>query len=85
MIAKSGYVNAYRGTTKAKVGYTADGNIAQQGDTIAKTKYFSVTTVNSENDLAENQTIIDLFIGIAGGSSDSLSNQMTVNWKVTGV
>lgn len=81
---KSGYIDAYRGTTKAKVPYTAEGTIAQSGDTVAKTKYFSVTTVNSENGFSENQAVIDLFIGLAGGTADSLTNQMTVNWKVTG-
>lgn len=81
-LAKGGYIDAKRGTTKAKVGYNADGNIAQDGEVVASTKYFSVNTVNSENNLTGNQEVIDLFINIVGGSADSLSNQMTVNWKV---
>ena len=81
---KAGYKDAFRGTTKAKVGYNADGNIAQEGEVITKTKYFSVTTVNSGNDLDNNTELINLFIELAGGKADSLSNQMTVNWKVTG-
>lgn len=83
-MAKAGYREAYRGTTKAKVGYNADGNIAQQGEAVAKTKYISVNTVNTQNDLQNNTDILNLFIQLAGGTADSLTNQMTVNWKVTG-
>lgn len=83
-MVKSGYRDAYRGTTKAKLGYNAEGNIAQAGEVVEKTKYFSVNTVNTDNGLAENQEVINLFIQLAGGETDSLTNQMTVNWKVTG-
>lgn len=82
-MVKAGYREAYRGVTAAKVPITEDGNIAQTGDTVAGTKKFQVAQVNAGNDLEANNKVLDLFIGlIAGGTHDSLTNTMRVNWKV---
>lgn len=80
--SKTGYIDAQRGTTKAKVLLNRDGNIAQDGEAVASAKYFTVNQISSENNLAQNTAIIDLFIGFAGGKADSLSNKMSVTWEV---
>ena len=81
-MSKTGYVDAQRGTTKAKVDLNEDGQIAQPGDAVAGTKYFTINQVNPENSLVQNTKVIDLFIGFANGSADSLSNKMSVTWEV---
>lgn len=82
-MVKQGYREAYRGVTAVKVPITADGNIAQDGDTVAGTKRMQISQVNADNGLPENNKVFDLFIGlIAGGSHDSLTNTMRVNWQV---
>lgn len=79
---KSGYIDAQRGVTKSLVGINQDGNIAQDGDTVVKSKYFSINAANADNNLAQNTKLINFFINLAGGSADSLSNKMIVTWEV---
>lgn len=81
-LSKDGYRDAQQAVTKVKVPITADGNIAQSGDTATGTKSFRVNQVNAANGLTDNQDILNLFIGFAGGTTDSVSNTMAVTWEV---
>lgn len=81
-LEKTGYTAAVLGTTKVNVGTDADGYIAAAGTTIAGKKSFSINKVNAENSLQDNQEVLDFFIGLATGTTDSLSNTMQVKWGV---
>lgn len=82
-LAKTGYSDAITGTTKVNVGTDADGYIAASGTTIAGTKSFSINRVNAENTLQDNQDVLNFFIGLATGTTDSISNTMQVKWGVS--
>lgn len=81
---KEGYITAHRGTTKVKVAINENGDIASEDDVVAGSRYYSVNQVNASNNLADNQAILELFLGFVGasGSSDQASNKMTVTWGV---
>lgn len=82
-MVKQGYREAYRGTAAVKVALNSEGNIAQSGETVAGTKKYQVSQVNAANGLNENTEVFNLFIGlIAGGTQDSLTSTMRVNWSV---
>lgn len=81
-LAKEGYSPAIQGTTAVNVAITDEGYIAVEGDTVAGTKKFQVNKVSAENDLVDNTEVLDFFITLANGSSDSLSNTMSVKWGV---
>lgn len=81
-LSKEGYGGAVQGTTKVKIGVDANGYIAQAGTTPAGTKNFSITKVNAENSLQDNTDVLNFFLNLAQGQSDSLSNTMDVKWSV---
>ena len=81
-LEKTGYTAAVQGTTKVNIGITEDGYIAVAGDTVAGKKSFQVNKVAAENSLSDNTEVLDFFITLANGSSDSLSNTMSVKWEV---
>lgn len=79
---KSGYSDAVVGTTKVKVAIDENGYIAPQGVPSAGSKNFQLTRVNAENGLADNTEVVDFFLTLANGRSDSLTNTMDVKWEV---
>ncbi len=80
-LSKTGYRDAKRGTTRVDVAINQDGNIATGMDTTAGVKGISINAVNAENSLTQNTKVLQLFIGLAGGRQDSLSNRMSVTWE----
>lgn len=82
-LSKDGYQSATHGTTKIKVPITQEGNIvADSTQTAAKQKRISFNWANAENNAIQNINILNTFVTIAGGSTDSLSNEFTVTWGV---
>lgn len=81
-LAKTGYAGANRGTTKVNIGIDDNGYIVPEGTTPAGTKSFSINTVSAENSLQDNTDVLNFFINLAQGTSDSLSNVMNVKWSV---
>lgn len=80
---KEGYITAHRGTTKVRVPTTSDGNIAMEDDTATSVRYYSINQVNSSNNLADNQAVLNLFLGFVGApETDPVDNKMTVTWGV---
>lgn len=81
-LEKTGYTSAIVGTTKVNVGTDADGYIAAAGTTVTGNKSFSINRVSAENSLQDNQDVLNFFIGLATGTTDSISNTMQVKWGV---
>ena len=81
-LAKTGYSDAIRGTTRVNVAVDENGHIAPQGGEIAGTKAFQINKANAENSLQDNTDVLNFFITLAQGVSDSMSNTMTVKWGV---
>lgn len=81
-LSKTGYSGAIQGTTKVNVAITEDGRIAGPNDTAAGNKKFTVKTANAENSLSDNTEVLNFFIGLANGRSDSTTNVMQVTWEV---
>lgn len=79
---KTGYAGANQGTTSVKIAVDENGYIAPTGTTAAGKKNFSINKVNAENSLADNQDVINFFMTLAQGNSDSLTNTMKVEWGV---
>lgn len=82
-LEKEGYSGAIIGTTKVNVATDANGYIAAEGVQVAGVKSFSINRVNAENSLQDNQDVLNFFIGLATGTTDSLSNTMQVKWGVS--
>lgn len=81
-LEKTGYSAAVQGTTKVNVATDSNGYIATSGSTATGVKGFSLNKVAAENSLVDNTEVLDFFITLANGSSDSLSNTMQVKWGV---
>lgn len=81
-LQKEGYSGANIGTTKVNVATDENGYIAGTGKIAAGVKSFSINRVNAENSLSDNQDVLNFFINLATGTTDSLSNTMTVKWGV---
>ncbi len=80
-MSKTGYADATIGTTSTKINITTGGNIAQDGDPVTGTKYFSLKGVRAENTKTQNNEVARVFIEeIAGGSFTDKS--MTIEWGV---
>lgn len=77
-IERSGYKIAYSATTKAKVAINSDGNIAQESDTKAGSKYYNFKGVSVDNNLSVNTSIIAAFLDLARGTQDSQSNKVEI-------
>lgn len=81
-LEKTGYSPAVQGTTKVNYGIDDNGYIAPVGTTPAGQKSFSINKVSAENSLADNQEVLNFFMTLASGATDSLSNTMQVKWGV---
>ncbi len=79
---KEGYSAAIQGTTRVKVAVDENGYLAPTGTTATGTKNFQISKVNADNSLIENQEVLDFFLTLANGRSDSLTNVMDVKWSV---
>lgn len=80
-LAKTGYKSAVQGTTRVNVPVDEDGYIAPEGTTAAGNKRLTITKVAAENSLQDNTDVLNFFLGLANGRSDSLSNTMAVTWN----
>lgn len=80
-LAKEGYTNAITGRVSEKVLLNENGYIAQEGETVAGQKNFSLS-VNAGNNLTTNRAVIDAFMAFVGGSTDSLTDKFSVTWEV---
>lgn len=81
-LTKTGYKGAEQGTTKVNVAIDADGHLVPPGGTASGNKKFTITSVNADNGLTDNTEVLNFFIQLANGMSDSLSNTMAVTWSV---
>ena len=73
------FATATTGVVKMPVNVTADGNIAQENDTVTGNKQFSIQGIKADATLAQANAVFDAFIGgIAGGSYDSLGATKTI-------
>lgn len=80
-LVKTGYRTQYRGKTKFNVPVDEDGLITSTADDDAVgTVRLTFDAVSADNGLVDNNDVIAFFLTIAGGSFDSLSNQMSVVW-----
>lgn len=80
-LAKEGYSDAVRGTTRVKIGVDDNGQIAPEGEATG-TKNFSINRVNAGNNLSDNTEVLNFFLNLAQATSDSLTNTMDVKWGV---
>ena len=81
---KTGYKEAYRGTASAGVNIDKNGNIiGSSGETAAGTKTLTFNMVNADNNLAENQAFVDIFINqILSSTYQPGTQKLRVNWEV---
>lgn len=79
-LAKTGYKDAIRGTTKVNVGIDADGYLIPPGGQAVANKKFQINKVSADNSLTDNTEVLNFFLSLANGVQDSLSNSMNVNW-----
>ena len=71
-------------SVRMNVEMTADGNIAQSGDTTAATKSMSINGISAAANLSDASTVFNAYYGdIAGGNFDSLSAKRTLTGGVT--
>lgn len=80
-LAKTGYVGAVQGTTKVKAALDENGYLAPVGTTAAGTKTITISKVSAENSLVDNTEVLNFFLTLANGRSDSLTNTMSVTWE----
>lgn len=80
-LEKTGYKSAIQGTTKVRVPLDSDGYLAPEGTIAASTKQVSITKVAAENSLQDNTEVLNFFLTLANGRSDSLTNTMSVTWQ----
>lgn len=81
-LPKTGYAEAKTGRSSEKLELNSDGMIAQDGEMVAGVANFSLTGLNASNSFQTNHNIIDFFVNLATGSTDSLSNKFSVSWEV---
>lgn len=81
-LEKTGYTAAVQGTTRINVAVDENGYIAPEGTTQAGSKAFQINKVNADNSMTDNVEVLNFFLTLAQGQSDSLSNTMTVKWGV---
>lgn len=81
-LEKTGYTAAVQGTTRINVAVDENGYIAPEGTTQAGSKSFQINKVNADNSMTDNVEVLNFFLTLAQGQSDSLSNTMTVKWGV---
>lgn len=77
------FANAVTANVKMQIDMTADGNIAQTGDTVAGSKAPTIKGIKAAATLAEAKTVYDAFYGtIAGATYDSLTAEKTIKTGV---
>lgn len=81
-LEKTGYTAAIQGTTKVNVAVDEDGYIAPSGAGTVSNKRISINRVNAENSLQDNTDVLNFFLDLANGHSDSNTNVMQVTWGV---
>ena len=81
-LAKEGYTSTIRGTTKVNVPIDSEGLIVTDTSLSVANLKFQVSAVNAENSLNDNTDVLNFFIGLANGLSDSNTNTMQVTWEV---
>ena len=81
-LEKTGYSAAIRGTTKVNVATDEEGYLVPEGTAAASNKKFSISKVAAENSLADNTDVLNFFMDLANGTSDSTTNTMQVTWTV---
>lgn len=79
---KTGYTDAIQGTTRVNVALDENGYLAPAGTAAAGKKAFQISKVNADNSLTDNTDVLNFFLQLANGQSDSLSNTMSVKWEV---
>lgn len=81
-LAKTGYKDAQQGTASVLVPVTAEGYIATEEDTPAGTRRYNFNRVNAGNSKADNEAVLNFFIGMVGGyySTSGSASQMKVTW-----
>lgn len=80
------FATANTANVKMNVALDENGNIAQNGDTVAGNKMFTIQGVKATATLDEAKTVFDAFVGnIAGGTYDSLSTIKTISVGVVEV
>ena len=68
------FVNAKVMSVSMKVDTTADGNIAQSGETVTSAKLATIAGIKKSASLAESNLVYDAFYGtVGGGRQDSLT------------
>lgn len=82
-LAKTGYRGAIQGTTRVKAAADENGYLAPAGTTAAGTRNITITKAAAENSLEDNTEVLNFFLTLANGRSDSLTNTMAVTWSVT--
>lgn len=81
-LEKTGYTAAIQGTTKVNVAVDSDGYLAPTTTPSVGTKKFQISKVSAENTLVDNTEVLNFFLNLANGQSDSLTNTMSVKWEV---
>lgn len=77
------FTSANTATIKMNVDMTAEGFIAQNGDTVASTKKPLLHGLKADATLAEANTVYNFFYGtLAGGTYDSLSAVKNITQEV---
>lgn len=81
-LQKTGYAGATQGTTKVDIAIDDNGYIAPEGTQAAGKRSFTINKVSADNSLQDNTDVLNFFLNLAQGQSDSLSNSMQVKWEV---
>lgn len=81
-LGKEGYRDALQSKTSVKVNLNENGNIAQENELVAGSRTFQINTANPNNSLADNNKLLNFFIGLAGGTINETTNKAIVTWEV---
>lgn len=81
-LSRTGYSDANQGTTRASVPIDENGYIADSGTTAAGTKYFSINHINPDNSAAENNQVLNFFVGLINSEVYSSTNRLQVTWTI---
>jgi len=77
------FANATTANVKMKIDMTAEGNIAQSGDTVSGSKNPTLKGIKAAATLAEAKTVFNAFYGtIAGATYDSLTAEKSIKTGV---
>ena len=77
---------ANTGTVKFDISLNENGNIAQENDTAAGKKSFSLNNIKSDAEFSDCAKVYTAFVtGIAGGRYDESTGEMVIKKKVIDV